>query len=61
MCITYPVSSCKLATSFSTISIFIFSGKNGKPLSKSVPLTFPQTCVDTFCYNTNICALLSHL
>ena len=27
MCITYSVLSCKLATSFSNFSIFIFSGK----------------------------------
>ena len=30
MCITYSVLSCKLATSFSTFSTFILSGKNDK-------------------------------
>ena len=32
MCITYSVLSCKLATSYLTFSIFILSGKNGKPI-----------------------------
>ena len=32
MCITHSVLSCKLATSFSTFSIFILSGKNDKSL-----------------------------
>ena len=32
---TYSVLSCKLVTSFSTFSIFILSGKNGKSLSSS--------------------------
>ena len=35
MCITYSVLLCKLATSFSTFSIFILSGKNGKSLWSS--------------------------
>ena len=30
MCIAYSVLSCKLATRFSTFSILILSGKNGK-------------------------------
>ena len=30
MCIKYSVLSCKLATCFSTFSISILSGKNGK-------------------------------
>ena len=32
MCIVYSFLSCKLAASFLTFSIFIFSGKNGKLL-----------------------------
>ena len=30
MCITYSAFSCKLGTSFSTFSIFILLGTNGK-------------------------------
>ena len=32
MCVTYSVSWCKLATRFSTFSIFILSDRNGKSL-----------------------------
>ena len=35
LCLTYPVLSCKLPTSFSTFLIFILSGKKGKSLWNS--------------------------
>ena len=35
MCITYLLLSCNLATSFSTFSILILSGKKGKSLQGS--------------------------
>ena len=34
MCITYSVLSYKLGKSYSTLSIFIFSGKKGKSLRR---------------------------
>ena len=39
MCKTYCVLSCKLATSYSIFSIFILSGKNGKPLWRLCKIT----------------------
>ena len=43
MCITYPVLSCKLATSFSTFSIYLLSGKNGKSLWSSCNFPWVST------------------